>query len=645
MKQKIGVYICQCGSNISDYVDVDKVLDSVKDLEGVSLVKITMFSCSDSTQNEMVDDIKNEDLDGLVVASCSPKLHLPTFRNVAIRGGLNPYNYVQVNIREQGSWAHSDNPKKATEKAIQLVKAGIERTKYSNALEKTVIPSEKAVAVIGAGIAGMKAAIELADMGLSVYLIEKDFFVGGRITQWEDLCTVEELASDTVTRLYDEVKSKDNLTLFLGATAENMSGSVGNFKLTINIRPRYIKSDFNKDKIEELTGKCKTLTPNEFDFGLTKRKIVFKTYPGALPDIPVVDIKNAGDDINIINEFKDHLDLDRKDESITVDIGSVILATGSDPYTPKVGELGYKEIDNVVTFQEFKRIIELSPNGKLKYNGKDIKSVGYIYCVGSCQAEGNMYCSRFCCTCAISTSLSINKRFEKIRFYHVYKHIRTYGKQEVLYDQAGRQGDIFFKFDEDEEPVVSMVDGEGTITFNDLLTDGEEISVSPDLIVLVTGMVPRDDYKRVAEVFKAPIGRDKFFNEAHPKLRPVETVIDGIMIAGASQGPKSISESTKSALSAASKADALLHKGEIELEPTLAMIDTSLCEGSGLCIQACPFNAITMIDAGGKKLAQVEKSACKGCGWCLAVCPHDAIELAGYTNNEMEGMIESLITV
>lgn len=641
MKQKIGIYICQCGSNISDYVDVDKVKEVVENLEGVSLAKITMFACSDSTQNEMVEDIKTNGLDGLVVASCSPKLHVPTFRNVATRAGMNQYNYAQVNIREQGSWAHSDNPAKATEKAIQLIKAGVTKVKHSKALEPLKIASTKAVAVIGAGIAGMRAAIELADMGEEVYLIEKDFFVGGRTPQWEDLCTVDDSASGIITRLYEDLLKHDNITLYTGAEATEMKGSVGNYEIKLKVKPRYVGPDYDQAAIDELIQKCKVEVPDEFNYGLTTRKVVYKKYPGAHPDIPAIELDQAGEDRELINSYAKHLQLDQKEQTVSLSVGAVMLNTGFDSYTPEQGEYGYGEFENVITFPEYKRLIELSGD-RLVYKGKEIKTVGYIYCVGSCQPEGNTYCSRFCCTCGIATALNVRERFQDIQTLHVYKHIRTYGKQEVLYEKANREGDIFFKFEEEENPEVEQINGKTAIRFNDQLTDGEELALMPDLIVLLTGMVPRENSQSVADVFKAPLGRDRFFNEVHPKLRPVETVIDGVFISGTCQGPKGISESVKSSLSAASKANALLNKGEIELEPTLAYINGPACTACGDCIPVCPFNAISMTEKDGKQLAQVEKSTCKGCGMCLPVCPEDAIELAGYTNIEIEGMIASL---
>ncbi len=642
MKSKIGVYICQCGSNISDYVDVDAVNREIEKIPDITISKVTMFACSDSTQKEIANDIKDNQLEGIVVASCSPKLHTETFRNVAKRAGLNPYRYCQVNIREQDSWAHSDNPLGATKKAVRMIRAGIAKVRNSEAMETITIPAEKSVAIIGAGIAGLRSSIELADMGSNVFLIEKDHFVGGRVTEWENLCTVDESGSELVARLYEDIKKRDNITLFTGAEILGLSGSVGNFNLNLKIRPRYLKSSADKKRLNELMEKCSEKIPDEFNYELTKRKAVYKKYDSALPDIPVVDKENIGEELPLIKEYDDCIDLNQKDENISIKAGAAILCTGFDPYEPKEGEFGYKKIKNVITFQQLKRVIELNRK-EFSYKGKVIKNIAFIYCVGSCEVNGeNTYCSRYCCTCAISTSTFIKEKYSEINSFHLYRHIRTYGKQEVIYDNALRKGDIFLKFSDDDPPEVSEENGVLTVKINDRLTDGENIELEPDLVVLITGMVPRKESKHIGDIFKTPIGRDRFFNEVHPKLRPVETVIDGVFIAGTSQSPKSISETMKSALSAASKADSLVNKGEITLEPTIAVVDREECVWCGKCDEICPFDAISKEKYKNGTVALVNIATCKGCGMCVPVCEKDAIYVKGYSNQEIEGMIRSI---
>jgi len=640
MKNKIGVYICQCGGNISDCVDVEEVRKAIENEPGVVIAKTTMFACADSAQKEMINDIEEANLDAIVVASCSPKLHLFTFRNVAKRAGLNQYNYVQVNLREQCSWAHSDKPKEATKKAIVLVRDGIVRVRYSEALDQIKISALNVVTIIGAGISGMRAAIELADMGTNIFLIEKDYFVGGRISQIGKLFETDEKGKEIVKKLYYEIKKRNNIRLFTGAEIKSLSGSVGNFKIRVEITPRYITSKYDKDRLTEAIQKCPEEIPDKFNFGLTKRKAIYKNYETALPDIPVVNKDVLSRDKEFLRTYKDCIDINQKPETLNINTGAILLCTGFDPYEPKDGEFGYKKIKNVITLQQFERIIDLNDN-VLSYNGKKIKSIAFIYCVGSRQIDGeNKYCSRFCCTSAIHASLVAKEKFKETKNFHLYRDIRTYGKYEKLYENARRQGDIFIKFDETDPPVVEEFEGITQVKCKDLLYNRKELEINPDLIVLVTGMVPRKDSHLISDILKIPVGRDNFFNEVHPKLRPVETVIDGIFIAGTCQGPKNITESIKSSLSASVKANSLLNDEELELEPLVAKINIDACEWCGKCIEVCTYNTITKTEYQGKFVAKINVATCKGCGMCSTVCPNDAIDIIGYSNEEIEAMID-----
>jgi len=593
MKKKIGVYICHCGGNISDYVDVEKVREAVETEGGVLLAKTTMFACSDSNQKDMVDDIKNDELDGIVVASCSPKLHLTTFRNVSERAGLNKYNYVHANIREQVSWAHSDDKVGATEKAIHIVKAAIAKVRLAVSLETNKIVTQKAVAVIGGGIAGMKAAMALSNMDCPVYIVERDEFVGGRVAQWGALFTTNETGKDLVKRLYDDLVKRDNVTIYTSAEVITNSGSIGDFTLKVKIPP-----------------------PNCED----------KCEPG---HCCICD--KANEDVDSISN----------ENIVELHVGSVIMATGYDSYSPKGGEFGYHWFDTVVTLPDFKQMIEQSDK-ILMFNGKEIKNIAYIYCVGSRETEGeNTYCSRYCCTSTIHTAILAKKKFDNIYNFHFTRGVRTYGKQEALYAESSQQGDIYLQSFEDAPPVVSKKGSKTIVKINDVLTAGREIAVEADLVVLVTGMVPRED-NSVGKLFKLPKGRDKFFNEIHMKLRPVETVIDGVTICGTCQGPKNITETVNSALSAATKSFSYVSKGILETEPIVAQVDSSLCTGCNACSEACPFDAISMTADGAKPIALINNSVCKGCGMCAPVCPTDAIDLIAFSSREIESMIDAL---
>lgn len=573
MKNRIGVYICHCGGNISDYVDVEKVRQAVEHEEGVVLSKTSMFACSDSNQNEMVNDIKEFGLDGVIVASCSPKLHLTTFRNVTERGDLNKYTYVHANIREQGSWAHSDDTDGATEKAIHLVKAAIAKSRYAEPLYTNQFEAEKTIAVIGGGIAGLKAAISLSDKKSTVILIEKNDKIGGHTAEWGDLFMSDEKGNELINRIYSDLAQRENVTILTGAEVASSKGSIGNFTLKIRKRPN-----------------------------------------------------NESDPMEIME----------------VNVGSVVVATGFDHYVPQKGEFDYMINDNIITLPEFKQLVDKSTGNRLVYKGKEINNIAYIYCVGSRQEDGeNTYCSRFCCTSVIHTAIVAKKKFKNINNIHLNRGIRTYGKQELLYSESLELGDIYLQFDYNNPPQIATEGKKTVVTVKDILSAGKELTLETDLIVLVTGMVPRAD-QSIGTMFKLPKGRDKFFNEIHMKLRPVETVIDGITIAGACQGPKNISESVNSALSAATKSYSYISKGTLETEPIVAEINQDLCVWCGKCQEACPFDAIEKQEVNGKTIAIVNTSVCKGCGMCAPICPEDAINLIGYTSEEIMSMIDVL---
>ena len=569
--KKIGVYICHCGGNISDYVDVEKVRQSVEGEDIVFIAKTTMFACSDANQREMVEDIKANELDGVIVASCSPKLHQLTFRNVSIRADLNKYTYVHANIREQASWAHSDNKIGATEKAIHLVQAAVAKARYAEALETNKIKAKKAVAVIGAGIAGMKAAISLAEKDTQIFLIEKEDFVGGHVAQWGALYATTETGKQMMDRLYAELIKHENISLMTNSMVIENKGSVGNIVLKVNTHAN------NTDTLTELN------------------------------------------------------------------VGTVLMATGFDYYTPEAGEFGYATTDKVITLPEFKKLID-TQSGKLMHNAKEVKNVAYIYCVGSRQTEGeNTYCSRNCCTSTIPAAVIAKNKFADINNYHFTRGLRTYGKQEILYADSLRGGDIYLQSYEDSLPTVNTEGNKTIVKINDILTNGREIEVEADLVVLVNGMVPRSDNNAIASLFKLPKGRDKFFNEVHMKLRPVETVIDGITIAGTCQGPKNIPETVNSALSAATKCYSIISKGELETDPLVATIDPDSCEWCGECEKACPFDAILKVEHGKKTIAQINNSVCKGCGMCAPVCEPDAVNLIACSSKEIMSMIDALV--
>ncbi len=569
-RRRIGVYICHCGGNISDYVDVAAVADALKDDPDVVVSTTTMFACSDGTQHDMIDDIQSKNLDGLVVASCSPKLHQVTFRTVAKRADMNPYAYTQVNVREQASWAHTDDHKGATEKVIGLVKSGVAKTRLSAPLEPLVVQTQPKAMVVGGGIAGMRAAIGLADVGLGVFLVEREAELGGWVGSFGAMYPYDRSGREQIAELKAEIAKRSAITVWTGAELTGKSGSFGNY-------------------VAEVT--------------VTKA--------------------------------------DGGTEVIPADVGSIVVATGFDTYEPEAGELGYG-IDGVLTLPEYKELVDAA-DGPLTYQGKKVGSVAYIYCVGNRQpAPGNEYCSKFCCAATLHVSLAASKLDPSVRQYHLNRDIRAYGRQELIYTNARKAGSVFMKFPDDTPPAVAKTDRGLQVTTTDILTDRAEVTLPVDLVVLVTGMVPRKNVE-LTDLLKLPLGSDGFYNEIHPKLRPVETVVDGVLIAGTCQGPKTAPESVASGLAAVAQSAALLKKGFAELDPLVATVNESACTGCDDCLASCPYDAITtyVCDEGHK--AVVAAAVCKGCGGCVPYCPEDAIDLLGYTDAQMKAAIDGLV--
>ncbi len=570
-QRRIGAFICHCGGNISDFVDVEKVRAAAEQEDGVAVAKTFLFACSDAAQQEMAETVEREKLDGIVIASCSPKLHLTTFRALAQRAGLNPYLYTQVNIREQCSWAHRHAHGEATAKAIQLVRAGIAHTQLAEPLTDLRVETVPRALVVGAGVSGMRAALAFSDMGIATYLVERDPQVGGRVPAWGKLFPNDREGAALVATLLREVRSRENLTLFTGSEVVGKSGTVGDF--TVQVR------------------------------------------------VPV-------------------------GETVSLEVGAIVVATGFDSYAPAQGEFGYG-LPGVLTLPEFREVLKAS-HGALRHQGRPVKSVAYVYCVGSRQVESascptpNTYCSRFCCNAAVHTAMLATAVDPSVDQYHLYRDMRTYGKNEILFEDAGRKGSVFVRYTEDTPPEVVQADGQLVVRARDNLLGGEPIEIPADLVVLVTGMVPRENETLVGAL-KLPVGGDGFFNEIHPKLRPVETVVDGVFIAGTAQGPKTLAESVASAMAAVSKGAALLLKGYVNLSPLVARVDAAQCTWCDACTAACPYDgAVQKVMCEGREVAAISPAICKGCGGCVPACPAEAIDLEGYTNAQVGAMIDAL---
>jgi heterodisulfide reductase subunit A2 len=624
-EEKIGVYICYCGGNISDHVDVEAVRDRAEKIPGVSVARTNMFMCSDPGQEMIMEDLKNGVVDRVVVASCAPSLHETTFRNAISRAGVNPYIYEHANIREQVSWVH--HGENATDKATILVSAATAKASHLKPLKPLRVDAVPHATVIGGGIAGLRAAIDLADRGIRVTLVEKSPFLGGQLAFLDKIAPTRDAAADLISNLSSRVLNDPSITVHTCATVEKFEGYVGNFKL--GIKKQLPESASYQEKLNQFD--ASDMKPFEF--------IPFAgIYTGSVPE---------------------------GTEEFIIDTGVIVLATGIKSYAPHQGEYGYGEFKEVVTLSDLIRVLSENNIGGslLEINGRKIKSVAMIHCVGSRQIPGihpedasghlNEYCSRTCCSATLNAANIIRETYPETLIYEFYRDIRTYGRgQEELYDQASGNGVVFIRFKAQEAPEVSKNNYSDEfpllVKAKDMLTFGEEVEVPIDLVVLAAGMEP-NNVSELVDMMKLPVGTDRFLMEVHPKLRPVELPVSGIFLAGTCQAPMDVGEACNGAAAAAVKAAALLSRGYVELDPFVAEVDIQKCNGTGACVEACLSDGalgLAEMEIDGQKIqrARVTPAFCTGCGACVAVCPENAIDVNGWTLKQYEAMVDAIVS-
>ena len=655
-KIRTGVYICHCGGNISDVINCANVAENLGELENVVVSRTNMSMCSDAGQSLIEKDIKELGVNRVVVGACAPSLHEQTFRGTVARAGLNPYYYYHVGIREQDSWVHHDNPQAAIDKAIRLVAAGVSKSRLLKPLEPIRLNAEQHALVIGGGVAGLRSALDTARRGIWVTLVEKSPFLGGRMAQLETLFPTGEFARDTLHDLIEKVVSHPKITIFTQAQVSAVSGYVGDYKIEITQQSRGVSAD----TAEAAMDACTSEVPDEYNYGLTRRKVIYRRYPGCYPPTPAVDWENYhGEALNINGE---QVVLENHPKNFDLKVGAIILATGFDPYQPRQGEYGYGELPGVVTLPQFIRILALNGDKEnLEWEGKPIRDIAFVHCVGSRQIEGvhepqpdgnvNNYCSRACCTASLQVENEVKDRFPQINLYDVHEDIRTYGRgHEEYYTHASKNMVTFFRFHDDQIPEVVAAPQDDThpilVRFKDYLTSGQEMEIGADMVVLAVGMMPRE-IGDLVQMLKISRGTDRFLLEVHPKLRPVETAVTGVVLAGTAQGPMNITESCSAAGAAAAKVAALLGLGYVELEPFVAKIKEELCDGTGACIEVCAYeDAITLqkFSTNGSEAlkAVVSPANCVGCGCCVSACPNRAIDVQGWELDQYEVMLDSI---
>ena len=655
-KPRVGVYTCYCGGNISHVVQVEQVAKTLSKLENVVVSRTDLSFCSDAGQAIIEQDIKELGINRVVVGACAPSLHEQTFRGTVTRAGLNPFLYHHVGIREQDSWVHSNDHDGATEKATRLMAAGIAKARLLSPLEPIRLGAERHALVIGGGVAGLRAALDIARQGIRVTLLEKTPFLGGRMAQLECVFPTSEQARTLLQALIEQVVAHPNITIFTQAWVKGVAGFVGNYEIRVHQDGRGVSDD----EAEAIIAACTQEVSDDFNYGLTRRKVIYRAYPDCYPATPAMDwahydnqpIQVNGKSVIPKNETK----------SFALTVGAIVVATGFDPYQPRRGEYGFGELPQVITLPQLIRTLpSIKEGAPLIWNGRPVRDIAFIHCVGSREIEGvdephedgqvNNYCSRVCCTATLHMMQDMHERFPVLNIYDLHEDIRTYGRgHEEYYLKTLEDGARFVRFHGTGRPTVQAAHQGDThpvlVRVNDTLSYGEEVEMAVDLVVLAVGMTPRpvDD---LVQMLKISRGNDRFLLEVHPKLRPVETAVNGVVLAGTAQGPMNIQESLAAASAAAAKVASLLGQGKVELPPFVARVDESLCNGTGACVEACQEEgaiALQTFQENGReaKRAVVTPANCTGCGACVGVCPNRAIDVQSWTLAQYEAMVDAI---
>ena len=647
MKQKIGVYICHCGTNIAATVDCEGLARFAETLPGVKVARDYRYLCSDPGQDLIKNDIRDLSIDRVVVAACSPRMHEVTFRNAVSSEGLNPYCLNIANIREQCSWVHKDR-EKATDKAKQILRAAVARVLRQEALTARKVEIKPSALVVGAGIAGIQASLTMANEGMKVALIERAPYIGGHMAQLDKTFPTLDCASCIFTPKTVEVARNKNIELFTCSEVVEVKGHVGNFKVSIRKRPTYV--DHNRctgcgDCVEACV--LKKGVPSEFEESMARRRAIYIAFPQAVPLNAVVDkesclfLSKGKCKKSCVEACKaEAIDFEQKEEVVEREVGSIILATGYDLYDPHLlPQYGYGLYENVITNLQFERLA--SPSGPtrgevLLKDGAVPKGIAFLHCIGSRDENANLYCSRVCCMASMKQA-HLAKEKTGAEIYEFYIDINAFGKGYQEFYKRVREEGIYFIRGKGSE--IFKRDGRLVVAAEDTML-GTPVEIPVDMVVLGTGLTARHDAEKVAQVLGISQSADRFFMEAHPKLRPVATNVDGIFLAGCCQGPKDIPDTVAHASAAAAEAMSLSAQGEIEVEPTTATINPDLCAGCKLCIEICPYSAIDFLDAKG--ISVVNEALCKGCGACTAICPSKAASQNHFTHDQVLSEVEGL---
>jgi len=646
---RIGVYVCHCGLNIAGTVDCEAVAKFAATLPNVVVSKDNRYTCSDQGQELIKNDIKEHNLNRVVVASCSPRLHEPTFRKTCEDAGLNKYLFEMANIREHCSWVHIHDKDAATEKAKDLVRAAVAKVALLEPAIETEVPITRKALVIGGGVAGIQSALDLADTGYKVFLVEKEPSIGGRMAQIDKTFPTMDCSICILAPKMSDVGHHPNIVLLTNSEVQEVKGYIGNFKVKVLKKPRYVTDECSA--CNDCTEACPVTAPNEFDIGLATRRAIYTPFAQAVPSTYIVDRDICLNKEGIMACDKciqacerKAIDFDMEPTTLELEVGTIIVATGAEVYDPSsLTNYGYTRYPNVITSLEFERLINAGgPSGGNLIRPSDMKipeSVAFIQCVGSRSEKGNPYCSNVCCMNTIKDSLLIKEHWPDVKIHVFYVDIRAFGKGfEDLYTRAKEEGAIFTRglpaeVVEDKKTQNLWLIGENTL-------QKELYKINVGMVILSIGIQPchdSDSIQRLCTLSRTP---DGFFMEAHPKLRPVDAPTGGIFLAGCAESPKDIKDSVTQASAAAARAGILMAQGKVTVEAITPKTIPENCQLCGLCARVCPYNAIAVDKE--RKLVEVIEAACAGCGTCGAECQFEALHMRHFTDAQIMSQIDAL---
>jgi len=647
--KRIGVFVCHCGINIAGTVDVEKVVEEVRKNPDVAFAVNYIYMCSDPGQNLVRETIQKEELDAIVVAACSPNLHETTFRSAAAEAGLNPYQCEIANIREQCSWVHPDRDI-ATAKAIRIINSMVEKVVRNESLIPVSVPITRKALVIGGGIAGIQASLDIADSGYEVILVEKEPSIGGHMAQLSETFPTLDCSQCILTPKMVATGKHPKIRLMTYSEVDEISGYVGNFK--VKIRQKSKSVDWDKcNGCGDCWEKCPGKAPSEFDRGLAKRTAIYSPFPQAVPNKPVIDretcIYYKTGKCRLCEQVctLEAICFDTEDVIVEEEVGAVVVATGYQTLpVPLLEEYGAGEVPDVIDGLAFERLLSASgPTAgdvRRPSDGKVPKEVVFVQCAGSRDPERyRPYCSKICCMYTTKHAMLYKHRVHDGQPYIFYIDIRTGGKgYEEFYHRA-----------EEEEGIVYLRgkvgkifrDGDKTVVWGTDTLTGQNIEIEADLVVLATAIDPEPSAAALAKALKIQVGPNGFFSEAHPKLRPVESITTGFYLAGAGQGPKDIPEAVAQASGAASKVLTLFSSECLDHEPIVAYVDEDLCGACRICISVCPYSAREFDEEKG--VAVVNDVLCEGCGACAAACACGATQQRNLTDQQIREMITACL--